>query len=232
MKRPFDLPGSASRRPSRASGVRMTDPAPVALARGRKRRVALLALGVFAIPLFGASPAAAQRRPDASPSAQAPPPEPLDISPGGAFWRALVFPGWGHAAIGAHTRGGFYFAAQTATLYTLLRTRIRVGESQDRVRFREGVLLQRLADEGVTDAQEIQQRLDEDPALDELRGLLESRKEQQEDMVALTIFLVFLSGADAYVSAHLARFPEPLELDARPGPRGTIDLTVRVSLPR
>ncbi|MDH3270383.1 MAG: DUF5683 domain-containing protein [Gemmatimonadota bacterium] len=157
---------------------------------------------------------------------------PLEISPGAAFRRALVFPGWGHAAIGSYTRGGFYFTAQGAILYTALRTRVRVGESQDRVRFREGVLLDRLAKEGVTDPEEIQQRLDDDRDLSELRGLLDSRKEQQEDMVALGLFFFLISGVDAYVSAHLARFPDPLELDARPGPGGTVDLALRVPLPR
>lgn len=157
----------------------------------------------------------------------------LDISPGGAFWRALVFPGWGHAAIDAHGRGGFYFAAQTATVYTALRTRMRVGEAQDRVRFREDLVLERLAAEGVTDPELIQQRMDEDPALSELRGLLDSRKEQQEDMVALGIFFLFVSAADAYVSAHLSRFPEPLEVSARAGPRGpVVDVGWRVALPR
>ncbi|MDX1493357.1 MAG: DUF5683 domain-containing protein [Longimicrobiales bacterium] len=161
------------------------------------------------------------------------PPQPLDISPGGAVWRALVFPGWGHAAIDAHGRGGFYFAAQSATLYTLFRTRIRVREAQDRVRFREAVIAQRLADEGVTDPDEIDARFDEDPALSELRGLLDSRKEQQEDMVALGIFFLFISAADAYVSAHLARFPEPLDVAVRPGPTGpTVDVGLKVALPR
>ena len=161
------------------------------------------------------------------------PPQPLDISPGGAVWRALVFPGWGHAAIDAHGRGGFYFAAQSATLYTLFRTRIRVREAQDRVRVREAVIAQRLADEGVTDPDEIDARFDEDPALSELRGLLDSRKEQQEDMVALGIFFLFISAADAYVSAHLARFPEPLDVAVRPGPTGpTVDVGLKVALPR
>lgn len=185
------------------------------------------------VALASTTPALAQdpQAPAVDTTRQLPPA--LDISPGGAFWRALVFPGWGHAAIDAHGRGGFYFAAQSATIYTTLRTRMRVGEAQDRVRFRESVLLERLAAEGVTDPELIQQRFEEDPTLSELRGLLDSRKEQQEDMVALGIFLFFLSAADAYVSAHLSRFPEPLDVSARAGPRGPIiDVAVQLPLPR
>lgn len=194
--------------------------------------VALVVL-VGVNPWTGRADLAAQEPPAPVAGAQRPLPEPLDISPGGAFWRALLFPGWGHAAIGSHTRGAFYFGAQATTTYTLFRTRIRVGEAQDRVRFRENVLLQRLADEGVTDPELIEQRFDEDAALSELRRLLDARKEQQEDLVAFGIFLLLLSGADAYVSAHLARFPDPLELEARPGPAGsgTFDIGLRLTLP-
>lgn len=173
----------------------------------------------------------AQERPPAPETPRTTALDPIDISPGGAFWRALAFPGWGHAAIGSHARGGVYFAAQAATVYTLLRTRIRVGEAQDRVRFRETVLQERLAAEGVTEVDLVQERLDADAALGELRGLLDARKEQQEDLVAFGLFVLLLSGADAYVSAHLARFPEPLELEARPGSRGTFDVGLRVKIP-
>jgi len=181
----------------------------------------------------GTSPLSAQDEPAGAMRIAPEPPQPLEISPGGAFWRALVFPGWGHAAIDSHARGGFYFAAQTATVYTALRTRIRVGEAQDRVRFREAMLLDRLAAEGVEDPDEIQTRLDEDPALSELRGLLDARKEAQEDMVALGIFFLFISAADAYVSAHLARFPEPLDVGVGQGPAGpTVELGLRLAVPR
>ncbi len=190
--------------------------------------VALAVLG-----LLGPTSSAAQEEPPAVMRIAPEPPQPLDISPGGAFWRALVFPGWGHAAIDSHGRGGFYFAAQTATIYTLLRTRVRLGEAQDRVRLREAVLLDRLAAQGETDFDAIQGRLDEDAALSELRNLLDSRKEQQEDMVALGLFFLFIGAADAYVSAHLARFPEPLDIATGQGPTGpTVELTLRLPLSR
>jgi len=158
---------------------------------------------------------------------------PLEISPGGAFRRAVAFPGWGHAAIGAHGRGGFYFGVQAAIVYTLLRARARIGETQDRVRRRESVLLSRLTPEARGDFGAVQAAFDGDPTLAELRGLLESRARQQEDMVALGVFFVLISGVDAFVSAHLSRFPEPLELETRPGPtEGSVDIGFRLPLPR
>ena len=82
-----------------------------------------------------------------------------NVSPGGAFLRAVIVPGWGHASIGSYTRGGFYFAAQAATVSTLLRTRVRIGTAQDRVRRTEGGLISELAVVGVTDPDAIQQAL-------------------------------------------------------------------------
>ncbi len=158
-------------------------------------------------------------------------PPTIGISPGGAFWRAILLPGWGHASIGSYSRGGFYVAAQSATVYTLLRTRIRIGDAQDRVRLYENSLNARLAAEGITDPELIAQQLEDDQSLQELRNLLDARKDQQEDLLALSIFLMLISGADAYVSAHLSRFPEPLELEARPSNVGTLDLGLRVRLP-
>ncbi len=196
--------------------------------------IGVLTFAAIAVTVFsGPAHVAGQDAPQPVMGIAPEPPAPLEISPGGAFWRALAFPGWGHAAIDAHGRGGFYFGAQTATLYTLFRTRIRVGEAQDRVRFREAVLLDRLAAEGVTDFDAVQERLDADPSLTELRNLLNSRKEQQEDMVALGIFFLFIGAADAYVSAHLARFPEPLDIGTGQGPTGpTVELSLRLPLPR
>jgi hypothetical protein len=173
--------------------------------------------------------AAARQQPTAALPPEARPA--LDISPGGAFLRAVAIPGWGHVAIGAYGRGGFYFGVQSTVVYTALRTRTRIGEAQARLRLREHVVRTRLAAEGVTDPETIDTALQEDAGASELRSLLDSRKEQQEDILAFGIFMLLLSGADAYVSAHLARFPDPLELEATPTAAGGMDLGIRVRLP-
>jgi hypothetical protein len=162
---------------------------------------------------------------------QVPALQPLGVSPRGALIRAMLVPGWGHASIGSYTRGGFYFALEAATAYTFVRTRIRLNEARERAELRQAVVLARLATEGVVDAAVIQARLDADPSLQGLRDLVESREGQQEDLIAWSIFLVFLTGADAYVSAHLSRFPTPIEMDAAATPDGRAEVMLRIPFP-
>jgi len=181
---------------------------------------------ILSVPLSGVS---AQQTPPAPATASTP--APLGVSPRGAMIRSLLVPGWGHAAIGAYGRGGFYFMFETATAYALVRTRLRLGEVRQRATFRESALRARLADEGVTDPAEIQARLDQDATLNQYRQLEQSRQSQQEDLIAFGIFLVFLSGADAYVSAHLARFPAPIELQLTPSESGRMDVGIALPVP-
>ncbi|MGD2070325.1 MAG: hypothetical protein PVI57_16740 [Gemmatimonadota bacterium] len=151
------------------------------------------------------------------------------VSPGGAFARSVVLPGWGHAAIGSHTRGAFYFAAETTTLWMLARTIRRRAAARDARDFRERVAEARLRAQGVEDPQTIEETLAEDPDVSAARSLVSAREQQFEDWLALGIFLAFLGGADAFVSAHLRDFPEPVRVDLRPvGDRWEIGLSVRI----
>ena len=173
----------------------------------------------------------AQQVPPAPPDAtEQQAPTPLGVSPRGALVRAMLVPGWGHVSIGAHTRGGFYFALEALTAYTFVRTEIRLGEARDRAELRERIVLARLAAEGV-DPMEIETRLEGDEPLQSLRALVESREGQREDLIAWSIFLVFLAGADAYVSAHLSDFPEPIEIDAAATPDGRAEVMLRIPFP-
>ncbi len=180
---------------------------------------------------FALLPAAGAAQAPVRPATEIPGlPPPLPISPGGAFWRAMVLPGWGHAAIGAHGRGAFYAGAQAATVYTLLRTRVRLVEARKGLVFREEALRAAAIAGGESDPDAIEAILDQDDARTELQALVESRESQQEDLLAFSIFLVLLSSADAYVSAHLARFPDPLELETRVSPAGGVDVGLRITL--
>ena len=53
------------------------------------------------------------------------------------------------------------------------------------------------------------------------RARVEAREGQFEDWVAMGIFLTFLSGADAFVTAHLRDFPDPVEVVVAPTPDGS-----------
>jgi hypothetical protein len=145
--------------------------------------------------------------------------------------RAFLVPGWGHASIGSYNRGAFYFLAESTSFWMMSRSQQRLSEAQARIRLRETAVLADLADEGITDPLEILDRMDQDPALQELRGLENARSRQREDWLALGIFLVLISGVDAYVSAHLQNFPDPIEVNVQPVGQGRIEVSARVRLP-
>lgn len=150
------------------------------------------------------------------------------VSPGGAFLRSMLVPGWGHAAVGSYTRGGFYFAAESASGGMLLKSLFRQDAAEALVDLRREAAAARLRAEGREDPDSIRALVDGDPEVQEAEGLLEVRSQQVEDWAALAIFLLFMGAADAFVSAHLQDFPDPLEVDV--GGNGRV-VEVKVSVP-
>jgi len=174
--------------------------------------VVLLSMGILEAP-----PLSAQEAPDTTPAARAQEPVlPMPaVSPRSAFLRSLALPGWGHASLGSYNRGAFYFGAQTATVWMLLTVRQRRTAAEKA----RDILIEdveyRARAEGITDPFEIESRVDADASVGEAQGLVDARDQQFEDWLALGIFLVLLGGADAYVSAHLAGFPAPIDINSR-----------------
>lgn len=150
------------------------------------------------------------------------------ISPGGAFLRSALIPGWGHAKVGAHGRGAFYFAIETAAAFMVVKSQSRLSLAQNRVKLKEDVVTTRLQAQGFEDPLELEEQLAADEELAELRGLETARGEQREDWVAIGIFFLFLGGADAFVSAHLAEFPEPVEINLSGEPTGRVEVAISV----
>lgn len=149
------------------------------------------------------------------------------IRPSGAFLRAVLFPGWGHASIGVNGRGGFYLGTQAVVGWMLLRTRSGLSSARQLVDLRSAPILRALAEDEVTDPTAIEEALAEDEGVARARGLEASRQQQYEDWLALGIFTVLLSGADAFVSAHLQPFP--VDVGVVPvGDQGRMELSVRV----
>src|SRR5690606_4263887 len=123
-------------------------------------------------------------------------------SPGGAFLRSLLVPGWGQAASGAYFRGGVYFAAQTGSGFMLLKTWARLGEARslenrgvDEVR---GALLAAAAEDtvllkrySVPDSLAVD--VNRDDRVSRARGLVNARTRQREDWIAWTIFWTLAS---------------------------------------
>ena len=151
-------------------------------------------------------------------------------TPGGAFLRAVLLPGWGHASIGSYTRGGFYFAAETTAGFLLARTVRRLEIAKDARDLKEDRLRERLLADG-SDPDSVAAQIDADPEVARSRRLVRSRRQQVEDWAALGLFMVFLSGADAFVSAHLRDFPEPIPLSLEVEPIRSGAVGVGISLP-
>ena len=174
-----------------------------------------LALGALAL---GARPALAQQ-PASRDTARAPVPVVTGdtvraaaadsvrrISPRGAFVRSLVIPGWGQSAVGSPGRGAVYFGMEAGSLWMWYK-------SLEKLRDARAIERQLRAEGAITERQNT--------------GIVASREEQVEDWATLSIFLLLFSGADAFVSAHLADFDE--RVGAGPAPTGGVSL--RLSVP-
>ena len=153
------------------------------------------------------------------------------VSPGGAFLRAILVPGWGHVSIGANTRAGAYFGIESSVAYGIIRTRRRISEVVSRANFRETQLRESLAAQGISDQNQIETALNSDATLTDLIELREARGDQQEDLIAFGLFLLLLSGADAYVSAHLKDFPDPLVIEGQTTGDGRFEIGLRIPIP-
>lgn len=174
--------------------------------------------------------------------------EPAPITPGGAFLRSVLVPGWGHAVTESYGRAGFYVAAQAGSLWMLVQTVGRHGLAKDALRVEREVARQRALasiepvdppmdpedkearEEYAAYLDQVTAAIDSDPDVERGTALVDSRDQQVEDWAALSIFLVLLSATDAFVASHLADYPDPLSLDVRPGASGGAEVSVSVPL--
>lgn len=150
-------------------------------------------------------------------------------SPGGAFVRSLVVPGWGQMATGSPERGTFYFTIESLGLWMILKTSKTLGSARDILAMRRLEVEERLIAEGWVDHTDRIAAIDSDPAVASAFDLEQLRAQQREDWVAFSLFFLLLGGADAFVAAHLADFPEPLETAIRPLPNLGVEFGFRLA---
>lgn len=127
------------------------------------------------------------------------------ISARGALIRSMILPGWGQSYVGAPGRGAVYFALEAGSLWMTYKT-VRAVSSAKRV------------ERWMRDTGQLEEN--------ERFGLVESREEQREDWIALSVFWMLAAGADAYVAAQLADFEE--HIGVRPSASGGVQLEARV----
>ncbi len=149
------------------------------------------------------------------------------ISPSGAFLRGAIIPGWGHTATGSLTRGAFYFSMEALAGWMVFKTQRRLGVAQDQAALWEDRATAELMAQGITEFEAIEAALENNEQVARFRGLVDARQEQREDWLAVAIFTLLLSGLDAFVSAHLGNFPEPLTIEGDPD-GGVLEVGFRV----
>ncbi|MGH7460044.1 MAG: DUF5683 domain-containing protein [Longimicrobiales bacterium] len=159
------------------------------------------------------------------------------VSPGTAFYRSLLIPGWGQASVGSYLRGGAFVVLQGTSAYMMLKTMSRLTEARQLETSRVAAAsdsLRTLMLQNPTDSMRLADTLvfraavDSTAGVRRARGLIDSRREQRQDWITYTIVLTLASGIDAFVSAHLADFPATIEATPRVG--GGANLEFRVPL--
>jgi hypothetical protein len=201
--------------------------------RSRHRVQAIVLATVLAIALLGRPLALAGQEPaagapqdlaQASETAESPGP-----SAGGAFLRSMVIPGWGQAAAGSPGRGAFYFAVESFALWMVLKTNQLLGSASDILDMRRLDASERLMADPMIDLLDLPTLLEEDLGVVSALQLEEIRRQQREDWIAFGVFFLLLGGADAFVTTHLADFPEPLETVIRPLPEMGVEFGFRLA---
>jgi hypothetical protein len=160
-------------------------------------------------------------------------------SPGGAFLRSMIIPGWGQAEFDAYTRGGIYFSGWTANWFMNFKNQVRLREARNRLDLRTDQIRARLIAEA-ENPDSMRAVLDTTNVLSEavrgdaiggdLRNLVSSREQQREDWIVWSVFWLLASGVDAFVTAHLADFPAAIDLEANAD--RSVSLRVDVPFPR
>ncbi len=139
-------------------------------------------------------------------------------SPPGAFVRSMVVPGWGQAVAGSPGRGVFYFTVESLAVWMILKTNKTLGSASDILAMRRLDASARLSADPLVDPADLAAAIDADSGVVSALELQQIRRQQREDWIAFGVFFLLLGGADAFVAAHLADFPEPLEVAVRPLP--------------
>ncbi len=150
-------------------------------------------------------------------------------SAAGAFVRSMLVPGWGQAVAGSPGRGAFYFTVQSMAVWMFLKTTKTLGSASDILAMRRLDALERLTADPSVDPADLSTAIEADLGVVSALELKEIRRQQREDWIAFGVFFLLLGGADAFVAAHLADFPEPLEVSIRPLPDMGAELAFSVA---
>ncbi len=133
------------------------------------------------------------------------------VSARGAFIRSLLIPGWGQSAAGSPGRGAFYFGMEGASLWMILKTFKTLDTAKTHLKSAEVAVRRELGStQGLVGA-DLDEAVQNDSNVKSAATLVEDRSQQREDWIAAGMFFLLFGAADAFVTAHLEDFPEPLK---------------------
>ncbi len=198
----------------------------MSLALGRRPFVAGRALATLSL-LATALLAAVHPVPAQDPDTTLAPPPPVQrlpqqdevrapLTPGGAFLRSFLVPGWAQHVLGRPRAGAFFVATEFVSAVMMVDARQRLKLA--RVWGRDTMIVG--WEPPSTPGDPPRPIVVPGP----LAGRIQPRRQQVEDWTAILLFNHFLAGADAFVAAHLWDLPVQLEfqhdgVDARVGVR-------------
>jgi hypothetical protein len=162
---------------------------------------------------------------------------PKGITPGKAFMRSLLIPGWGQFSVGARTRGFVFIGLQSASWFMLVKTLNKLSDAHDvadeRVAFASDSLHRQMSTDTalarkLASADSFNARVEAFDTVKAIRSLINSREEQRQDWITYVLFTTLASGVDAFVAAHLADFPTTITTTAKPNGAVQVKFTVPV----
>ena len=148
------------------------------------------------------------------------------ITPGQAFRRSVLVPGWGQFSAGAPRRAYTFIGLQTGSAFMLAKTLVKLSDahkvedqrieeatdSLNTLMANDTAQRRRLSDPEVFDS-----AVAISPGLVRVRRLISSREQQRQDWVTYVLVSTLASGVDAFVAAHLADFPARVDAEPRTG---------------
>jgi hypothetical protein len=140
------------------------------------------------------------------------------ITPGRAFVRSMLIPGWGQFSTGATARGAVYATLQGASAIMLGKTMFKLSDARNEVNARRQTASDSLVAFAATlkDTALIRRYSNKDSlnvdvekqfGVIDKESLVKARTSQRQDWITYLLFFTFASGVDAFVGAHLADFP-------------------------
>jgi hypothetical protein len=146
-----------------------------------------------------------------------PPPCKVPISPGSAFLRSFLIPGFAQLKLDRSRAAAIFIAAEVGTVGMSLKSWNDLRKAKDARK--DTVLTAVLDDEGnpVIDSVTNEPQFTSAPRNPNLVGRIRARRTHLEDWIAAAIFNHLFAGADAYVAAHLADFDTNVKATYVPG---------------